>query len=477
MKTITFYSYKGGVGRTLAAANFAVYLAKLGLKTVLIDFDLEAPGLDAKFPFLKLPIEQQGILDYILEYQNNNQDPGNVKNISIPVPIASSNNNIPLWLIPAGQYLSEEYYRNLSLLDWSLIFSEQRNGVAFFQQFIARIEKEFQADFVIIDSRTGFTEIAGLCTQQLADEVVMLSSLSSESINVTKHIKQLIQQSKFAKLLDKSIDVKIVVSRVPKPQDLDDFKKLCSQIFDINKNKLFFLFSCPSLEIEEFLAVINSDKNQELLSNYVQLFYNLDLKIATKYILTKIENQVGNILSFTQEEVEKRILELAVLYPHPECYRTAMRYFRLLKKEPELKTYAYKILELIPNDEETQEILAKIYLADLNKTFSLNEFIQHDNIAMKLMDSLWQRGDLNPKEINLYASFLENSAQFSKSLEVALTLCDNENIDDKTRTEACCIAYKSAVKLNHVELADKLKPKNCTLNKGHKCNYVLGIQL
>jgi hypothetical protein len=41
MRVITFYSYKGGVGRTLAAANFALYLAKLGQRTVVIDFDLE----------------------------------------------------------------------------------------------------------------------------------------------------------------------------------------------------------------------------------------------------------------------------------------------------------------------------------------------------------------------------------------------------------------------------------------------------
>ncbi len=55
------YSYKGGVGRTLAAANFAVYLAKLGQKTVVIDFDLEAPGMDSKFPTLGMPDNQNNL--------------------------------------------------------------------------------------------------------------------------------------------------------------------------------------------------------------------------------------------------------------------------------------------------------------------------------------------------------------------------------------------------------------------------------
>ena len=49
MTTITFYSYKGGTGRALALANGARDLARLGLKVVAIDFDLEAPGLHYKF--------------------------------------------------------------------------------------------------------------------------------------------------------------------------------------------------------------------------------------------------------------------------------------------------------------------------------------------------------------------------------------------------------------------------------------------
>lgn len=277
MKTITFYSYKGGVGRTLAAANFAIYLAKLGRKTVLVDFDLEAPGIDAKFSGLELPEYQKGLLDYILDYQQQNTDPGSIERISIQVPIKSSKSTAPLWLIPAGQYLSDTYYRKLSQLDWDLIFSKERDGIAFFQQFVARIKKEIEADFVIIDSRTGITEIAGICTQQLPDEVVMMSPLSSESIKVSKHIKQLIQQSSVAKALGKSIDVKVVVARIPKPKDLDSLKQRCCRLFEIDETKLFFLFSCSELEENEFLAIEVPDSNKELVNNYVRLFYGLNL--------------------------------------------------------------------------------------------------------------------------------------------------------------------------------------------------------
>jgi MinD-like ATPase involved in chromosome partitioning or flagellar assembly len=39
VKTITFYSYKGGAGRTLALANAAVFAAIGGAKVVAIDFE------------------------------------------------------------------------------------------------------------------------------------------------------------------------------------------------------------------------------------------------------------------------------------------------------------------------------------------------------------------------------------------------------------------------------------------------------
>ena len=41
---VTFYSYKGGVGRTSALVNVAVLRAMQGNNVLILDFDLEAPG-------------------------------------------------------------------------------------------------------------------------------------------------------------------------------------------------------------------------------------------------------------------------------------------------------------------------------------------------------------------------------------------------------------------------------------------------
>src|SRR5438105_13541357 len=46
---LTFYSFKGGVGRTMSLANVATLLAQRRRRVLAIDFDLEAPGLHRYF--------------------------------------------------------------------------------------------------------------------------------------------------------------------------------------------------------------------------------------------------------------------------------------------------------------------------------------------------------------------------------------------------------------------------------------------
>ena len=52
-QVVTFYSYKGGTGRTMALANVAWILAANGKRVLVADWDLESPGLHRFFdPFI-----------------------------------------------------------------------------------------------------------------------------------------------------------------------------------------------------------------------------------------------------------------------------------------------------------------------------------------------------------------------------------------------------------------------------------------
>ena len=69
---VTFYSFKGGVGRSMCVANVADILARQGLRVLMIDFDLEAPGLEQYFQIThRAVLRQPGLLDLLLAYKRS----------------------------------------------------------------------------------------------------------------------------------------------------------------------------------------------------------------------------------------------------------------------------------------------------------------------------------------------------------------------------------------------------------------------
>ena len=97
---ISFYSYKGGVGRTLLAANMAVALAREG-KTLLWDMDVEAPGLHHIHALRNQGTIQTGFFDWLLDWQKNKlrppgaQDLGQFGKLVQPTPFSQ------LFILPA----------------------------------------------------------------------------------------------------------------------------------------------------------------------------------------------------------------------------------------------------------------------------------------------------------------------------------------------------------------------------------------
>src|SRR6202034_4956606 len=68
---VTFYSFKGGTGRTMALANVAWILAANGERVLIADWDLESPGLHRFFqPFMDPGVAQlPGVVDFIRMYE------------------------------------------------------------------------------------------------------------------------------------------------------------------------------------------------------------------------------------------------------------------------------------------------------------------------------------------------------------------------------------------------------------------------
>lgn len=187
MKTFTFYSYKGGTGRSLLLANAARYLALFEKRVVALDFDLEAPGLHFKFnigPRGKRTADEvpkRGAVDYLLAAADAGRPPRNLRDYVVAVPLPKGAEG-SLHLMPAGSAPTGKYWKALTTLLGRNFFNDpEGSGLAACLELKARIAEELKADFLLIDARTGVTELAGLTTTVFADKVVCLMLANRES--------------------------------------------------------------------------------------------------------------------------------------------------------------------------------------------------------------------------------------------------------------------------------------------------------
>ncbi|WP_052158209.1 KGGVGR-motif variant AAA ATPase [Lacinutrix jangbogonensis] len=323
MKTITFYSYKGGVGRTLALSNIAKRLSEFGKKVCLLDFDLEAPGLHHKFrKSIQNPIIKKGIVDYIYEFSEFNSRPETLLDYVTKVKFQNINLQ-DIDLIAAGNTESKEYWRKLSSIKWNELFYEENSqGIALFIDLKERIKKELNPDFLLIDSRTGITDISGITMSVLADEVVLMAANNKENLEGTKQIINTltIPENTFIQGIPK---LNVVLSRVPyssEPKEKFRVQNAKNHAFreinnylKINKNsnfkleKIFLIHSDPELELEEKFKIGYEHDKQNLDSNkppiaidYLELFQEL-----TRDVLSETEREKFSTLRKTKVLIEQ----------------------------------------------------------------------------------------------------------------------------------------------------------------------------
>lgn len=176
---VAFYSYKGGVGRTLALANCARAMAASGKQVVLLDFDLEAPGLH-HFPTLKPGKNAAGFVEY-LQACLDGQPPDSLNDYVHPCP-GQKEDKGRAWIMPAGQHDNPAYLEFLNHMNWADFYSEQV-GYQILENLRGHLMEQFQPDYVLMDARTGLSEIGGIATHQLADIVVLLFNLNEQNLH------------------------------------------------------------------------------------------------------------------------------------------------------------------------------------------------------------------------------------------------------------------------------------------------------
>lgn len=170
MYVVTFYSFKGGVGRSMALVNVGAELAKTGRRVLLVDFDLEAPGL-SEFGLISSEKETPGIVEFVSDYCTSGEVPNAESYLHLSNRFKETSDR--LWVMPAGCQKSASYPELFASINWQDLY-EQRHGFLLMEDLRAQWEKIFNFDYVLIDSRTGYTDVAGICTRQLPDAVCLV---------------------------------------------------------------------------------------------------------------------------------------------------------------------------------------------------------------------------------------------------------------------------------------------------------------
>lgn len=471
MKSFTFYSYKGGTGRSLATAQLAVILARAGKSVCALDFDIEAPGLHHKFGREAVPKVDKGLVDYIDDYvrsQGKIMEPIDSKLSKIHVGEKGH-----IYLFSAGNILGSDnkYWRTISERNWHEFMAflhESLDAGSFFSRLENKIKGEFKPspEYLLIDSRSGVNELAGICTRLLAEEVIFLTANHYEGFEGTRLILDSFEKAR-EKGEKAPIKSHLVLSRIPQyyfgslkeneeenrfnwfsVEDLENVKSNALKIINFGLEKKFNAIypfrSEPRIGVDEKLVIgfTGSAMSSPLSKDYIDFFKVLvpeirleldallkDVTIFRPYLLVE---KVGKIINPEDDEwnvafrVETFLGTFSTFYE--DTFRREEEHFYAKEKEKGAEENVAKETAKKKAERIASEVLFKagkkaaqnfsVYLKDhwekekekYKKTLSfktkLDEWCKFDSTVGfgKFENITW--GEAKEGEINLINNFL-----------------------------------------------------------------------
>lgn len=199
---IALYGYKGGVTRSTATFALAQHLARQGRVVLVIDLDLESPGVTSMLAPEMQSLPDHGIIDHLVEYPLGNADDLDLTVRSTAVGALGGNGEV--WLAPAAgrpstgnadklstdgdgylDKLSRVYFdlpEDVALHRGKVTFGERlESAVHACEQQVA--ERSRAVDIVLLDSRSGIHDIAAVAITQLSTLALLFATDNSQTWN------------------------------------------------------------------------------------------------------------------------------------------------------------------------------------------------------------------------------------------------------------------------------------------------------
>lgn len=176
---VVFFGLKGGVGRSTALTMVAWGLARQGKRVLLVDFDLESPGLSG----LVLPPERVadfGLVDWLVEDAVGQADTVLPEMVSAS-PLGESTTGAVRVAAAMGRS-EDDYLAKLAraYADVPSPQGPQRMGQRM-RRLLEQLEAKEQPDVVLIDSRAGLHDLAAVSITSLADTALLFATDSAQT--------------------------------------------------------------------------------------------------------------------------------------------------------------------------------------------------------------------------------------------------------------------------------------------------------
>jgi len=301
----------------MALVNVGLELVRRGRRVLLIDFDLEAPGLTT-YEALQQQADHPGVIEYVAEYIRTRESP-DISRFLYPVDLAlvqsrgkghKARKRLPkpnhqestgqLWVMPAGKS-DAAYAGALATINWNSLY-EHMDGYLFFEDTKLQWGEDIKLDYVLIDSRTGHTDVGGICTRQLADAVVLLFTPNEQNLAGLKDVCRDIRREE-TEGLKKKIRLHFVASNVP---NLDDEDRHLRR----HLNRFRTVLEIPSANI----PIIHRNETLQMLDQPVFILHRPRSRLAREYrrlvdslIMENSVDRAGTVLYLQRLQRERAL--------------------------------------------------------------------------------------------------------------------------------------------------------------------------
>ncbi|WP_212741682.1 ParA family protein, partial [Escherichia coli] len=269
---VVFFSIKGGVGRSTSLAASAWHLAQRGLKVLVLDLDLESPGLSSAL----LPKERQpkfGITDWLIEDLVDSGD-AIIESMVATSPLSHDGE---IYVVPAHGVSAGEYVSKLGRV-WMPKMNQEGKKEKWsnrLNRLIDELEQKIAPDIILIDSRSGIDEVASCCVTDLGANLVLLYALEGQQ--TWNGYRILFEHWLKSGLANKIRDrLQVVAAMVPEIEKIEYLISLREHAYDLFAETLYDEIAPPdedavgqtgsddfSWQVREFIEGWNFDSSDE----------------------------------------------------------------------------------------------------------------------------------------------------------------------------------------------------------------------